>query len=464
MRLYEHQRLEQRPQNFNVDKSRELLQSLWQNRFSFGLEDDSYFKFDKNTKQRYLKFGHKSLTAGNYVGVIKIDQNNIEIYPKIFEDSGDKNNNSSDYSKYVFSHVLWWLSYTDNIRLPKTFSSFDTTQSDFLEVIMYHFAYYTEKLISEYQYYGYNLKEEDTSVVRGRIKFNKYIKKIAEGNWHSIPVEYNQFQIDNRLNRIIRYVSKLLYDFTTEKRTKRLLDRILNDLEYVSDVPVTIHDCDKVMLNPLFDEYEIVLDYCKMFISNSSVTSYKDDISVFSFLIKTENLYERFLLGFMKKHKKKIGIKNITPSHKTFLAKQKDSTKERFNVKMDYLIVLENGEKIIADAKYKRMYKNEDSSNRKTDNYGIQNSDIFQMISYSYRKDINRVMLLYPSYYSEKRTDYFHDFDFLDGSDQSNIDLKATTLPIINRDRENFKKNLSIDDLFKGTEQKLINKLVNCFN
>ena len=76
----------------------------------------------------------------------------------------------------MFFHVLWWLSYTDSIRLPKTFSSFDTTQSDFLEVIIYYFAYYTEKLLSEYQYYGYHIKEEESSVVKGRIKFNKYFK------------------------------------------------------------------------------------------------------------------------------------------------------------------------------------------------------------------------------------------------------------------------------------------------
>ena len=31
-----------------------MFQNLWQNRFSFGLEDDSYFRLDKKSKQRYL--------------------------------------------------------------------------------------------------------------------------------------------------------------------------------------------------------------------------------------------------------------------------------------------------------------------------------------------------------------------------------------------------------------------------
>ena len=94
---------------------------------------------------------------------------------------------------------------------------------------------YTEKLLSEYQYYGYHIKEEESSVVKGRLSLIN-ILKILEGNWQNIPIEYNQFQIDNRFNRIIRYVSKLLYDFSSEKRTKLILDGILNDLESVSDV------------------------------------------------------------------------------------------------------------------------------------------------------------------------------------------------------------------------------------
>ena len=67
--------------------------------------------------------------------------------------------------------------------------------------------------------------------------------------------------------------------------------------------------------------------------------------------------------------------------------------------------------------------ENIDPSNVKTNENGIQNSDIFQMISYSHRKDINRIMLLYPSYESEESIDYAHNFEFLDGSDRSKIDL-----------------------------------------
>ena len=49
-------------------------------------------------------------------------------------------------------------------------------------------------------------------------------------------------------------------------------------------------------------------------------------------------------------------------------------------------------------------------------------------------------MLLYPSYESEESIDYAHNFEFLDGSDRSKIDLMATPLPLINKEREVFRK------------------------
>ena len=72
-------------------------------------------------------------------------------------------------------------------------------------------------------------------------------------------------------------------------------------------------------------------------------------------------------------------------------------------------------------------------------------------------------MLLYPLYKSEEKVDYYHNFEFLSGFDRSNINLMVTALPIINRNREDFKKKISIEDSFKNAEEVLIKKLSDCF-
>jgi len=463
MHLFEYQELKKdKLPDFNTKECEKILDDLWSSRYSFGLEGDyEYNKFNKDSKQQILSFTRlEGIKAGKYVGVIKLKDEVINIYPKIFQTNENSKlaNTNPDFSKYVFSHILWWMSYSKKIRLPKSFSSFDRSNSDFLEIFMYLFAYYTDQLINSYAFHDYQFREEELSLVRGRIKFNDYISNIGKGKWHKIPCEFSEFQYDNHLNQIIRYVTKLLSPFTNDSRTKRLLDNILYQLNDVSDIHITIHDCDKVKLNPLFEEYAVVLDYCRMFISNSVVSSYSNDISVFSFLINTESIYEDFLFGFIKEHKARLKVKDIISKKSDHLATEKTFKDTCFGVQTDYLITMNDGREIIGDAKYKHIFW-EKSPNNVVRNYGISNSDVFQMITYSYRKDIKDVLLFYPTFFNQLENPISHEFNILDSLDSSKIDLKAVSLNIINKNMNDFKSNKSINDLFKDTEEKLIEQL-----
>ncbi|MDG1037031.1 MAG: hypothetical protein P8O87_09360 [Crocinitomicaceae bacterium] len=457
MHLFEHQHIKTLPASFDLDQCDSHLQKLWEGRYAFGLENDTQYQFNTDTKQKFIKFGRAELTAGKYAGVIRTAKETIHVYPKIFDTETNRlvANSDANFSSYVFSHILWWMSYSKRIRLPKTFSSFDTTGSDFLEVLMYFFAYYTDDLVNNYSFNDYTIEEDDLSMVRGRIKFNEYVSNIGRGDWHKVPCEFSEFQHDNTLNQIILYVTKLLYPFTKEQKTRRLLDNILHQLSEVTDRHITINDCDKVHLNPLYEEYVVVLDYCRMFLSNSEVSTSNEDISVFSFLVNTESLFEDFIQGFLTRHKRNISIRKIFPQKKGYLGKQRFSSEKSFNVKLDYLIQMNNGNQIIADAKYKKIYASRKESDA---NFGISNSDVFQMISYSYRKGVDRIFLFYPEYASNVKKVIHHQFDLLDSEDKQKISLDALTLPVI-IDYNEFEKDKSINELFAGTEKRLIDYL-----
>ena len=214
-------------------------------------------------------------------------------------------------------------------------------------------------------------------------------------------------------------------------------------------------------MNPLFEEYNIVLDYCKMFLSNCEVNNYSDDISIFSFLVNTESLFEDFIYGFIDRHKSSLHIKSIRKQVHGHLGTERDKITENFGVKLDYLIKMEDGREFIADAKYKQIYR-ENKADEK--NYGISNGDIFQMISYSYRKNIDKVILLYPAFASENGTTIHHKFDLLDASDKPNIKLDAKTLNVIHDDCKAFNSDISINSLFEKTENNIKEDLKSLFD
>ena len=84
------------------------------------------------------------------------------------------------------------------------------------------------------------------------------------------------------------------------------------------------------------------------------------------------------------------------------------------------------------------------------------------MISYSYRKDIDRIFLFYPEYTSNGKEVIHHQFDLLDAQDNEKIILDAVTLFVL-MDYVDFKKDKSISELFAATEHRLRDQLTHLF-
>lgn len=460
--FFEHTKKNKDYHNIDEENFKSLevqLQKLWEQRKFSTIEDNDRFKRD--SVQKILKFNHSKgeITPLNYVGVIKTNDHIINIYPKIFYSiENEELVKKKEFSNYIFAHLLWWTSYSDKISLPKNFASFKAKEMNLLEILIYFFSYYTENLISNFSFNDYEVEESELSMVKGKIKFNDYVANMAREKWHTIPCEYSEFKHNNLLNQIIKYVSKILLSFSKNKENISLLNSILFELNEVSDKYISIHDCDKIKLNPLYTEYNIVLDYCKMILSNCVTSQSENDLNVFSFLIETSSIYEDFLKGFCLR---KNIVHKMEPKE-SFLSQSDNNNLKAFKIKTDYSISLKKGDEysIIGDAKYKRIYKEysrEEKDGRKTYNYGIKNSDIFQMITYAFHKNINQIVLLYPNYYDNINNPILHKFKINSTNESQNnkISIKAATVNIIDIYHQKYNEELSINDIF-GTGKKCL--------
>ena len=63
---------------------------------------------------------------------------------------------------------------------------------------------------------------------------------------------------------------------------------------------------------------------------------------------------------------------------------------QKFNLKPDIVVYRDNTREIILDTKWKRLNINQKK------NYGISQSDMYQMYAYAKKYDVNKVVLLYP--------------------------------------------------------------------
>ena len=135
------------------------------------------------------------------------------------------------------------------------------------------------------------------------------------------------------------------------------------------------------------DDFNIVLDFCKLFLKNSVIFDNSGENNNFTFLIKTDRLFEDFISNFAKENIKEEY--SIEAQKESYLDKN-----NKFKIKPDLIIEKENKIIKIIDIKYKQVSKYSD----------ISNADIYQCITYAQRLGCNEVVLLYPKYKGDDKS------------------------------------------------------------
>ena len=424
-----------------------FLDEIWNSR-----EKNSFYSEignDKIESQRFLQFIHKSneLKSNKYVGVIHYEGNKINLLPKIFFDS-EKEYQTNEVNQ-IQNHILWWLSYCRKIKFPNYQTSLGSAKSDFFEVLIYLFSKFTRELLNSSIYQQYEEVNRELSFIKGRLNINEYINEnLSKGKWHKLNCTYDAFVFDNEFNRIIKYVTTLLFNVTSNQDNKKHLREILFILDEVSDERATAEQCSRISFNPMFGEFETVRDYCQLFLNNCVSFDHKNELKLFAFLLPMEYVFEDFIFGFIDKE-----LENVT-------AKSQRSDKyldegKAFNLKPDLWLKTDH-KSLIADTKYKIVYSDEKDPKK-----GISQNDLYQMLAYAVRFEVDEIILFYPNTVKlnqEEQTELTIK-DVLAGGKK--ILIRAFQLPIINR--ELLKKDLlaktNLNELFKTTRQDLKDKI-----
>ena len=417
-----------------------FLDDIWKNREKNSFYSDN--EEDKIESQRFLQFLHKSkeIKSNKYVGVIHYNGQKINLLPKIFFDPTQ--DCTSNEVHQIQNHILWWLSYCRKIKFPSYQASMGSAQSDFFEVLIYLFSKYTRELLNSAIYQQYEEVSEELPFIKGRLNVNQYINEnISRGNWHKLNCTYDAFVFDNEFNRIIKYVTTILFNVTSSADNKKNLREILFILDEVSDERATAEQCSRITFNPIFGAFETVRDYCQLFLNNAVSFDYKNDLKLFAFLLPMEYVFEDFIFGFIEKEIPSINAKSQRSD--TYLDEE-----GVFKLKPD--LFLQTSERsLIADTKYKIVY-----SADKDPKKGISQNDLYQMLAYAVRFEVDEIVLFYPNTIVGDQN-YKAQLIIKDKwAEGKEINIKAFQLPIVDKKtmRLTVDTNCKLSELFELTK------------
>ncbi len=213
---------------------------------------------------------------------------------------------------------------------------------------------------------------------------------MTRGTFQNIECDLEPFLFDNRVNRIIKYCSRLLMHQTKFNENLRMLQEILFILDEVEDVPCSIDDANKVSLNSFFIEYSNLMDSCKLILNQQLYSSNSYDLSQWCLLFPMEYIFEDFLAGYLEDKFHKQWKVEYQKSNQCL-----SNNPKVFNMQHDIFLTSKSisKRKIIIDTKYKIRDINFKLDPKK----GLAQTDLYQMVSYAFKRGCTDLVLVYPN-------------------------------------------------------------------
>ena len=362
------------------------LKSIWRQRNFMNLTEESEENETDKNYQPFLRFSNNEIRANNYVGFIQTTNDLIEIYPKVFRNCQEKDKND------MLRHIFFWFNYCRKWKFPFSKVQLDKlTIDEFPELIINLIANQFLETVSNQPLIMYQPVEEAMQTPRGSINFKRYISNsLANGNFQNIECDYEPFLFDNKVNRVIKYCSRLLINQTKFKESLQMLQEIVFILDEVEDIPFNSYEVENITLSSFFDDYNKVLDCCKLVLNQQLYSSNTYDLSQWCMLFPMEYIFEDFVAGFID-NKFSNDWKVEYQKSNEYLS----SNPKAFNMQHDIFLTSKgiNKRKVIIDTKYKLRSPDFKNDIKK----GIAQVDLYQMTSYAFCRGCTDIFLLYPN-------------------------------------------------------------------
>ena len=432
-----------------LDELREFLQQNWEQRTTF------YSDEENKRSQQFIDFiGFGGIKTKKYVGTIVFKGEQLNIFPRVFKTSASDYDTDNLSTKFLMNNLVRWIEYCNKLEYPYLNITSELNESeDLKELFVTLYIHYVQQAIERGVYFRYIEETEDTSSIKGKFDIKDYVTvKIPNGQASSFRCTYSKYEFDNKVNRIIKYTCRQLYK-TASIKTQRSLRMILSRLNEVSDVQCSPHDCDGIRLGNMHKNYGIIISMSKMFLLNELATYNIDTNETFCFLFPTELLFEGFIGGFMQEVLSEYGGKVRLQDSRRRLVERivfNDKVSDpSFTMKHDIFVEFRDTV-FILDTKYKEISRFENNDKyRESINDEVKQADLYQMVTYAWKRSVKDVYLLYPMFRLEELEPEFP--YAVCESPSGNINIHFVRLPFIFEDNGNTEMQLKkvIEHIFQ---------------
>lgn len=335
----------------------------------------------------FMKISYKRnigdvITIRNYVGLIQIKNGyQVQVLPKI--SFGEYNDVGNQETKKVFLRMLKSMKNFPS----KSFNdaSLKVDKMNLYEIFINMYLKEVRQLIKKGIKSAYLRQEDNLSYYRGKLLTSQHLKKntIHKERFY---VAYDEFHPNRSENKLIKATLLKLHQLTTSSENSKEIKQLLTAFEMIKPSKNYTKDFSKITIDRNTKDYEMLLQWSKVFLFNQSFTTFSGRKNSRALLFPMESVFESYIAQQIKKVFGPNDWKISTQDKGYFLFTE---PKEQFALRPD--IVCQKGDRIIImDTKWKNLINNSRV------NYGISQSDMYQMYAYSKKYKTSEIWVLYP--------------------------------------------------------------------
>ena len=341
------------------------------------------FSQDYQKQHGVIVFQHgprRSLVAQNFVGVINLGRDQVEILPKI---EGDVQQVQKNLVKMIVIALDLELYDADASKVER--------QSDsVLEILIRLFCQKLWQCVRRGMVRQYEARSENLAMLRGRLSITEQVRSnLARPD--RLACVFDEFTENNPLNHALKAALHLLAKIAKSQGNQRNLAELLFCFQEVDDVAPAAIQWSRASTNRLSLRYKPVLALARLFIEGKSPDIVSGSGDGFALLFDMNRLFEGYVGAVAKRVFLKDGLTVSLQGPKRHLAFGA-SGNAVFELKPDIVAHVGGEVAFIIDTKWKRL---KEQANRE----GVTSADVYQMYAYSTQYAAPDVLLLYPHHH-----------------------------------------------------------------
>lgn len=244
----------------------------------------------------FLKPIKNGVQANNFVGVLQTNSGlTIEILPKI---TGRTEEATDVRVRRLFLEMLKTVRSING----KTFklTNLSTNKNNLLEVFISMFLNESDTVIKRGLKSSYVTVQSNEKFLKGKLLMTQHLRKNSVNQSYFFN-EYDEFMINSAENQLIKTTLEYLLLKSSDSTNLRLIRAQLAYFEFVDVTKTPKKTFQKVSVGRNYQYYAQTLDWCRIFLSKKSFTSFNGSSFAFAILFPMEEIFESYVAHILKK-------------------------------------------------------------------------------------------------------------------------------------------------------------------